>query len=72
MLWEEDLDRMLEELDKYEAQEEKDRVALGGVKNEGKKKGGKRGAAAAGGVKKPKRDGDQPPVKKGRTVKPKI
>jgi len=37
-LWHEDLDAFLEALDKHEAQEEKDRLAHGGVHNEGKAK----------------------------------
>lgn len=41
-LWEEDLDAFLESLDQYEEQEERDRLAHGGVKNEGKAKGRKK------------------------------
>ena len=48
-LWEADLDKFLVELDKYEAQEEKDRLAFKGAKNQtGKGKiGGKKKAAGA-------------------------
>lgn len=44
-LWEEDLENFLVALDKYEAQEEKDRLALGGLKNEDKAKRRKPAAA---------------------------
>jgi DNA topoisomerase-2 len=37
-LWENDLAEFLDALDKLEAQEEKERLATGGMKNEGKKK----------------------------------
>ena len=37
-LWNEDLDAFLIALDKYEEQEEKDRLAGGGIKDEGKRK----------------------------------
>lgn len=45
-LWEEDLDNFLAALDKHEAQEEKDRLAVGAVKNEEKAKNRKKPAAA--------------------------
>ena len=37
-MWESDLADLLVVLDKLEAQEEKDRLATGGMKNDGKKK----------------------------------
>ena len=37
-LWNTDLDRFLVSLEDYEEKEEKDRMAHGGMKNEGKKK----------------------------------
>jgi hypothetical protein len=45
-LWVNDLDHFLEELDEYERQEEADRLAHGGMKNEG---GKRRKAAKKGG-----------------------
>jgi len=56
-MWQNDLEAFLDELDKYEAQEEKDRLAHTAAGNGGKGKG-KGGAkarkpAAAGGAKKP-------------------
>ena len=46
-LWAQDLDVLLETLDKVEEKEEADRLAHGGVKNEGQKKGRKKKAAPA-------------------------
>ena len=46
-IWSNDLDKFLAELDKYEEQEEKDRLAHTAQANGGKAKGGKRGAAGA-------------------------
>ena len=37
-LWQDDLNDLLETLDKVEEKEEADRLAHGGIKNEGKKK----------------------------------
>ena len=37
-IWQNDLDEFLKALDEYEAKEEADRLAHGGVKNEGKKR----------------------------------
>lgn len=44
-LWQNDLDKFLLELDKYEAQEERDRLAHTSQANGGKQKGGKKGGA---------------------------
>lgn len=56
-MWQNDLDAFLVELDKYEAQEEKDRLAHTSAGNGGKGKGKgmakARKPAAAGGAKKP-------------------
>jgi hypothetical protein len=45
-LWQGDLDKFLIELDKYEEQEERDRLAHTSQANGGKAKGGKKGAGA--------------------------
>lgn len=62
-LWEEDLEVFLASLDKYEAQEEEDRLAHGTVANEGKpkrKKAAKKKDVQSTAETKPEKGTDQP------------
>lgn len=51
-MWNNDLERFLIELDKYEAKEEKDRLAHTAAENKGKRGAGKGAKGAAKGKKK--------------------
>jgi hypothetical protein len=65
-LWQGDLYKFLDELDKYEEQEERDRLAHTAQANGGKPKGGKRGAGGAKRAPGAKKNGPPAaPAKKG-------